>query len=365
VSIAQYKPGSAVPITFTRFVTSPRVLDVSAAGLAVTFGDPNHVELEESICTPALVLTSLGSIHKAGYSLAHDISRIRTTQSFEAPDQVVTIRLDHPEYKHTEYDSIVVTFTANYSFEKSALTIQTSNADLEFRLPGFAGLEEKESSVRLDVAMVREAVISDPVGYMTLRFEGMTEFLPREAHAFGVNELHLQGKRAGDIIAHSRFGEDGLTIFGSVTSAKYLGNELVRSSWQLLSPELQAAIITAALGVLGYICVRTGPNLYRVYLRSVDRLLLSKADTGSTRSDACVPKGHLVLVLAHGGAIAGVAKKSPCWYRPHYLLADVYVCDGQNWRKGPSTAEVDYRQVAYWYVLKEPILAENPHPSFR
>lgn len=355
VYLEKYETDVTAPITISRVVTDARGIQIWADQLTVDFENPESISLVESICTPALYVDSFGILMKTRAEPGEmDASRIATTQSFSETGQAVVITLQNVEEDDTYYEEMVIRYVSGENSTDSKVFIRGQGEDVNFVLPNAANPQYEQALFSISTGFVQGVVVTNPSGYMTLEHEGITDFLTKERSTSAHYELHLSNDDSSDsssVIISSRF-RGGYSIFGDVTNATYLGNQLISSRWQLLSSDLQAAVVTAALGAIGYLLVKIGPGFYKRYSHFIDRLLGGEAGFEKPDQELVVPPGYLVLVLTSGRALAGVAKESPRWYRRRYVLVDVYLYDGSEWREGPSSVSVEAEQVVYSYLVE-------------
>lgn len=363
VNIVGFASGITETILSDYDFTEIQGVTFQANQLEVNYDNPENLTLLGNVCTPKLILFGRfvsGGIHQSYFSTRQyrDYSRVNTIQSFNHPNEKVQIQIQEAVFDDSFYDELIIQYESNQNYRESELHIRSRGDGLRFDIPnGKAVSEDQESSFDVISAYVDDVKIINPSGQITLEYEGVTEFLPKLGGTAMQNELFLKHDSSYLIISGWRAG--AVSIFGDVTEATYLGNRLNHSKWENVSPDVQAALIAALLGAIGFTIIQTGPKIYKSYIFAIDKYfppLIETNEDNEEKTEEIIspPIGSLVIELNSGKKVAGLIIKAPTWLKKRYLLKNIFLSkpDG-NWEKGPSSLTINVSQVSFSYLVEE------------
>lgn len=360
VNIAGVTSGITETIQSNYDFTELQGITFQANQLQVHYENPENLSLLGNVCTPKLIIYGgfvTGSIHQSYYisRFQRDYSRVNTVQSFNNSNEKVQIEIQEVVFDDSFYDKLIIQYESNRNYQDSKLYILSIGDGLRFDIPNGKRIsEEQKSSFDVISAYVDDVKIINPSGQITLEYEGVTEFLPKLGGTAMQNELSLKNDSSYLIITGWHAGT--VSIFGDVTEAYYLGNRLNHSKWEQVSPDVQAAIIAALLGAIGFILVQTGPKFYKRYSSNIDKYFSNsqeeQAEVGGDESGRLSPPiGTFVFELNSGKLVAGRLVSRPNWFKRRFVLSEVFIKESDCWQKGPSSIWIDSRQVSYFYIF--------------
>lgn len=335
---------------------------LTAKIVTIDFGNTESMILAHDVCAAwARLDPDYAAIDFIGIS---EKASIQTTVDFMHAGKTITVSVRNAEYKGQHFDELSLSFTSIEDYYKSNATFLLYGQDMRIIGPSGPTIKPEKPYLPLAEAMASSLGVDNPAGSIDLEYDGVVqlEISPsgRERRLY----LGYHGDPFSDrrrmIWLHRaslfRQGDSGYTIGGFVSNAQFDETPLIRNRWEKAPPELQAALITATLAVLGWLAQKLLVKVNGVIakLDTEESAKTGKASDGESSHLAKVPPGYSVLVLSSGYAIAGEVVKSPRWWSRRYILRNAFTQDHDGqWRtERLSEVTVEADKVLYSYGMR-------------
>jgi hypothetical protein len=288
-------------------------------------------------------------VRKTYYSNSENSgTNIFTTYDFKIPDQEVSLTINNASDQDGSYDTVQITYRSD---EYGWFSIETQGKNVDFQIPDGES-ESDKSGLILQFVKSQDIQFIDPLGHINIEPEGK---IPFQSSGDENSDLILQNNEKDRVYMLSG-GRDRLVLSGLANSIKYNGNELLHSRWQLFSPELQAAIVAAGLGALGFLIARFSPKLYRKYVSFIRSGFYQKNKFENSDTKISVPIGYTIFKLSDGCMIAGKLIKKPDIFRKIFVLSDILLLENnEEWKRGPKDLVIHEQRIIYHFVKLESI----------
>lgn len=331
------------------FTTSVSYTSLTAEQIVVDIGKENDIYLRQIICAPEVLFVSSGGIvirNQSRLSLQETTnSTVLIDYAFLSNAKPITMTLINARTNSELFEEILIIYKPDMEdFPRTHLTVDVRGEDLTYFLPTQDSFRIS-GQAELNSAFVREIELDNIAG--TIGYANYEQSLSPAISAFDRRGLKL-GDSNSFFSVFTSMQDGGYVINGRTASIIWRDEQIIFTRWQLLSDEVQAAIIAAALGLLGWVIVQVVKVSSRIY-QSIPSD--PSENQPSSPPIVTVPNGHTILVLSSGIHLAGAIIREPSWFRKKYVLQDTYLLKrDEMWSKGPEFVSVEASKIEYSYI---------------
>jgi hypothetical protein len=354
------KAESQETISSTNIITGPsHYTPISVDQVVVDVGEENNISLQQIICAPEVIFSPPYVVSVSSYSWQslQDSSHSTVLLRYEFLNSAkpITIMLLNALTDAGWFEQILITYNPDLATRPRAnVSVGVKGDRLTYYLPTF-DTYRISGPITLQSAYVREMELEQIVG--TIGYANYQQPLISGISALDRRKLEIGDIDSNFLVFPSTEEDEAYIVSGETSNIIWRDEQIIFNRWQLLSDEVHAALIAAALGLLGWLTLQFVKLWLKVYKTiqagapstAPEQSVTSTKEKHPSRID--IPDGHTVLALRSGTYLAGALYQQSTWYRKKCILRDTYFSfDNKVWQKGPGSVAVDTKQIVYSYI---------------
>lgn len=318
-------------------------MNVTGKSMAIDLGDRDDINLEGNICAHFINFDPpSGTIYtRNNFPLLaeNSYSSVITEHSFVKAQQDIEITINEVQWGDRNFEKLAIRFTSGENYQASGMRVEIVGNYVSYQLPD-AMFSDDIAIVRLRVSEVEKVTINQPVGSVSLENDEI--FQLESPLSYLDNRELVVGGGISNYIALFPEADGKFQISGGVYSILYQNQQLLKSPWQSIPIELQAVLITAAIGLMAWL----GKDVL------VKTLLSSSSSKGF--EEPKIPTGFAVLYLSSGRTVMGKLIKRPNRRNKYFVLVEVSAKEPDGWKSySAPEMRVDGTKVDYFYIQNE------------